>query len=199
MADNIQLTATVDGVLTNTLTSADGNLDVNAQSFGLFNINTVSINSSTFLAPGGVLNTNTIDVDQTTSGNHQLILDIKAFNIAGVNAVRQLLSSFSVTGQTQTGWTAREQTFINGTLLADTGIFNVVSDSAFSINPAFLGPTFTAEAIYTINSSGTGQFNGGIDINLAAVPGPVVGAGLPGLVAGLIGMVGLSRSRRRTV
>lgn len=183
-ADNIVATATVDGTLVDTLTSSDGNLDISSQSFGgIFDLNTVTINSATFLAPGGVLATNTLDVDQTVGGSHKLVLDIKAFGLTGPGALTNLLSSFSVTGQTQTGWTAEEQTLINGVSLADTGVFNVVADSAFSTNPAFLGGTFTAEAIYTINSSGTGQFNGGIDINLAPVPGPIVGAGLPGLAA----------------
>jgi hypothetical protein len=195
-ADAIVMTATVDGTLVNTSTSADGTLDVTNQSFGaFFNLNSLTINSQQFLGPGEILSTNTLDVNQTLGGTHKLVIDIKATGLTGPGAFANLLSSFSVTGQAA-GWTAEEQTFINGSPLADTGVFSVVSDSAFSVNPALLTNPFTAEAIYTINSTGTGRFNGGIDIDLAAVPGPIVGAGLPGIIAGLA-LLGLGMRRRR--
>ena len=60
----------------------------------------------------------------------------------------------------------------------------------------FLGDPFTAEAVYTITSDGVGRFNGGIDISTFAVPGPVVGAGLPGLLVGCVGFAFLARRRR---
>jgi len=36
-------------------------------------------------------------------------------------------------------------------------------------------------------------------VSLSAVPSPIVGAGLPGLVAGCIGLVTLARRRRKRV
>jgi hypothetical protein len=195
-ADAIVMTATVDGSLVNTSTSADGTLDVTNQSFGpVFNLNSLSINSEQFLGPGEILSTNTLDVNQLIGGTHQLVIDIKATGLAGPGALTNLLSSFSVTGQAA-GWTAQEETLINGLALANTGVFSVVSDSAFSVNPAFLTNPFAAEVIYSINSIGSGRFNGGIDIDLAAVPGPIVGAGLPGLLAGGVALLGWYRRRK---
>jgi hypothetical protein len=195
-ADNIILTATVDGTLVNTTTSANGTLDVSDVSFGtVYNLNSLSINTQTFLAPPGILNTNTLNVDQSTGGTHQLIIDILGQNLVGPGSLQALLSEFSVTGLT-TGWNAQEQTFINGTLLSDTGVFTANSASADVVASAFVTNPFTAEARYTINSVGIGQFNGGIDIN--AVPGPVVGAGLPGLL-GMLGFGGFKFWRRRKV
>ena len=192
-ADNIVLTATVDGIVVDTFTSINGNLNVTNASFGpFFNLNTLTINSATFLAPPGFLSTNTLDVNQSGTGDHTLVLDIQAQGLTGPSALTDLLSEFSVTGLTS-GWTGREQTFINGTALSDTGIFTANS-SADDTAVMFLGNPFTAEAVYTITSDGVGRFNGGIDIS--AVPGPVVGAGLPGLLVGCVGFAFLARRRR---
>jgi len=197
-ADAITVTATVDGTLVATESSADGTLNVNNQAFGpIFNLNSLSINSETFLAAPDLLSTNTLDVNQSAGGTHQLVIDITATGLAGPGTIEALLSAFSVTGLTS-GWSAREQTFINGVLLADTGTFTQTSDSAFSVDFRNVTNPFSAEAKYTINSAGIGRFNGGIDIAAAAVPGPVVGAGLPGLLAA-IGFFGLRRRKKKAV
>jgi hypothetical protein len=192
MADAINLTATVDGVAAGSASSPDGSLTVTNQSFGVFNLNSLSINSETFLAPPGVLSSNTLDVDQTALGNHTLQLDIIATGLAGPNALENFLSSFSVSGQTA-GWSVVETTTINGVLLASTPVFTGVSDAASSLNAAFAGTTFTADEHYTISSVGEGSFNGGIDIAVG-VPEPATWGML------LLGFVGLAfafRNRRR--
>lgn len=58
---------------------------------------------------------------------------------------------------------------------------------------AFFDPNVTITALHD-DVSAPNQTMG-----FAAVPGPVVGAGVPGLIAGILGMVGLARRRRKSV
>ena len=48
-----------------------------------------------------------------------------------------------------------------------------------------------------LNGTGGGTAGYGGDITTRAVPGPIVGAGIPGVLAGCLGLVGLGRWRRR--
>lgn len=195
LADAIVATARVDGTLVATENSSSGTLNVVNQSFGpLFNLNTLSINSESFLSPPDYLKTNTLDVAQSGTGSHQLVIDILATGLTGPNALQALLSEFSITGMTS-GWTASEATFINGAPLSSVGPFSGNSASADVPAAAFLGNTFSAEVKYTINSTGTGSFNGGADIS-AAVPSPTIGAGIPGALGGMV-MFGLAMFKRR--
>lgn len=191
LADSIQLTATCDGITCGLASSGDGTLDISDQAFGIFNLNSLSINSQTFLAPPGILSTNTLDVDQGTGGSHSLVLDIVASGLAGPNALEALLSTFSVSGQTA-GWSIQAQTLINGNPLATSLVFTGVSDSGSSTNTAFVSSLFSAEAIYTITSSGIGSVNGGIDIS-TAVPEPSTWAMM---LLGFVGLAVMFRKRR---
>jgi hypothetical protein len=196
-AETISVSGSVDAVNFGPLTSGIGTLNINNQSVGtgIFNLNTVTINSESFLAAPGVLSTNTLNVDQNVGGSHVLVLDITAFGLAGTAGVQNFLSSFSVTGQSTSGWNAREQTYINGGLLADTGIFAAVADSAFSTNSATIGALYNAEVIYTIFSNGIGQFNGGIDIATVGIVTPIP-ASLPFFLAGIAGLYGVAKRKR---
>ena len=194
MADAIVATARVDGTLVATGSSLSATLDVNNQAFGPdFNLNTLTINSQGSIAAPGVLSTNTFDVNQTIGGTHTLMLDILATGLMGPNALTNLLSTFSVSGL-PAGWSVTEETLINGSLLATTPLFSGVSDSASAIDAAFLGNPFSAEVIYTVNSVGTGNFNGGIDISVAAVPEPATWAMV---ILGFAGVAFMGMRRRR--
>jgi hypothetical protein len=62
---------------------------------------------------------------------------------------------------------------------------------------ALLTDPYDAMVRYTINSVGTGRFNGGIDMALAPVPVPAVGAGLPGVIAGFGAIYAWGKRRAR--
>lgn len=195
-ADAIAVNVTEDGANVGTESSADGTLNVVNQSFGTFNLNTLTINDESFLARPGILNTNALDIQQSAqTASHTVVIDITATGLTSPTGLTPLLSEFSVTGLTP-GWTIQEATFINGVLQAMTPVVTANSASADVNSTANLTSPFTAEVRYTIVTAANtaGQFNGGIDIS--AVPAPILGAGLPGMLAGMIGLWGLAKRRR---
>lgn len=200
-ADNITMVATADGVVVDTVSSGGlPTLNLVNVAFGpAFNLNTLSLDSQAGLAAPDVINTNTLNVAATSgaSGAHSLVLDITATGLTGTGALEAFLSTFSITGIT-TGWTANEETFVDGGLLHATGPIGTTSSST-AIDSALQPNPFSAEVRYTIDSFGTGNFNGGIDIStqVAPVPGPVAGSGVPGLAMAVGAIVLLWRRRTR--
>jgi hypothetical protein len=64
--------------------------------------------------------------------------------------------------------------------------------------PQGLGNNYSLTDLFSFTASGASDQTTAT-INIAAVPGPIVGAGLPGLVAACGGLLALARRRRQLV
>ena len=82
------------------------------------------------------------------------------------------------------------------------GILRFTSNIVFSIAnatiadvtaPNNLGNIFVADVLGQTGNTGP------VDVSFAAIPGPIVGAGLPGLIVALGGLIALARRRRKLV
>lgn len=166
----------------------------NFAAFGTLTADTGDVTTATTITPGAPDKVTSILTDNTSLVSGTTIVGLtdptpvtlgaeftKTFATA-FGVFTESLTVTSVTkgtsslGITATG-TVVETTFISGTFL----------DSA----------PVTYSAAYTQNSGPGTQINASFNDATVPVPGPIVGAGLPGLLAACGGLLALSRRRRR--
>jgi hypothetical protein len=150
-----------------------------------------------FLPPPDLLNAQNITVSSTTPTSHTLHLEVDATGIAGISGLQDFLSHFDVTGQTP-AWSTSGFTDINGIILRSAGPFTGgTSVGADFHDIANVNDPFNVSAHWDITTNGVaGGTNLGIVLSATPVPGPLVGAGLPGLLAAF-GFGGWQWTRRR--
>jgi hypothetical protein len=128
-------------------------------------------------------------------------LDITVFDSTDITQVTTSRDIFSLKG---TGTVFFHVTALEGD--GTTKIFNFgsLTDAAFQLSNGQSGFDLKAINGESIKDIDVFVSAGGVisdfehyRIDVATVPAPIVGAGLPGLLAGLFGLVGLNRLRRR--
>jgi hypothetical protein len=183
--------------------------------FGDFSNVSVTANGFALLGLPDLLNST---VQTVRSGNVDLHNQIMQIFITQTNVPASGLVSFNslfTNNLLTNGWLADLQTWWDpGNQVF--GLVNRVGQNIFQTSGGSPSTTFpgvdtgnsglfSVTEVYTIftNPNGTlpiatGNTNNTISLTASPVPGPIVGAGLPGLVTAAVGLFALVRRRRRT-
>lgn len=128
-------------------------------------------------------------------------LGVQVFDITGVNVLPTATDVFSITGTgdvkvfvtaNEAGGGTQLFTFDLTTLFGPLG----PGQNGFTLS-AINGETINKFSLLDTGGTITDFEHYRIDVAASAVPGPIVGAGLPGLLAACLGLLGFSYLRRR--
>jgi hypothetical protein len=183
MAATITFQAREDGGAFTTIPTPNSFSTIGPVTFGDFLVSGTGATQGAAVPPV-VLSAQTIDFQTGVSGSHTLDFNVFGVGITGLTGLSLLLSHFDATALTA-GWAATISTDINGSIINSSTFTGPTSGgSDFTFNGFTLPSTpFSASVDFHIVTNGPGGANLGGALAASAVPGPVVGAGFPGLVA----------------
>jgi hypothetical protein len=199
-ADTISIgwSSSLSGAVT-TLASGSGSAEYTGAIGNFFSTATSGTGSPPLTLPS-LFDNNTLSLTTTTGGT--VFLWVTDSDItAPLTGVAPFVSKFT---DDNTGVTAVLQTFYD----ANNGVYTDVTSlggpftflsgglvtATAQTNVALTGNPYSITALYELTATPGANINDTIDVS---VPGPVVGAGLPGLLAACGGLIALARRRRR--
>jgi hypothetical protein len=184
-----QLSGTGDNVIFDSLSSTQVVGSFNGQHQGLVDFNCLTL----CVGFTGAQNGNDLKIENFGSMN------VQVFDSTGTTVLPTATDVFSITGTGDVTVSVVANEPGGGT---STFTFDLLSLFG-PLGPGQNGFTLTTINGETINNFTISDVGGVITdfehyrVDVAAVPGPIVGAGIPGLVSALFGMVGLQRFRRK--
>lgn len=191
------------GGLVTQLASGPGTASFNGAITGNFDSNNISGTGSPPLGAPALLGSNSFNLTSTTAGTIFIWITESGITapLTGTALFTSTLTSNTLTGAgtsltLQTFFDATDSVFTHVTSLGPAQVFTTGPQTAINqANIALIsGNPYSVTAVYGVTTTGNGSANATINV---AVPGPIVSAGLPGLLAACGGLIALARRRRR--